>query len=31
MIARRLAEGWKMIRTTDRALTQYRAAAAPTR
>ena len=31
MIARRLAEGWKMIRTTDRALTQYRATAAPTR
>jgi 4-hydroxy-2-oxoheptanedioate aldolase len=31
MIARRLAEGWKMIRTADRALVQYRATAAPVR
>jgi hypothetical protein len=27
-IARRLAEGWKMIRTNEAALTQWRAAAA---
>jgi 2-keto-3-deoxy-L-rhamnonate aldolase RhmA len=27
-IARRLAEGWKMIRTDEAALTQWRAAAA---